>query len=139
MLTEQVQASLFSGYCRCLERPANGAGLCRVCYARRYRSRRFFDGHRDTVLRRDHWRCLACSEGRQIVVHHRQPGVHDTERLITLCTRCHARVHRSFVLRCWVTELLVELWRELHQGSPEQLQLSLIPEYPATRRFDKAA
>lgn len=127
-LTEQVQPSLFFGLCRCLERPVERAGLCRCCYARQYRSRRFFGGHRDAVLRRDHRRCRACGVDRRIVVHHRQPSVHDRARMITLCARCHARIHHSFVLRCWVTALTVELWRELHPDSPMQLQLALLAE-----------
>jgi predicted HNH restriction endonuclease len=46
-----------------------------------------------------------------------------SERLITLCAACHARVHRSYVLRNWVADLVVELWREQHPASPIQLQL----------------
>lgn len=120
-----MQGSLFGDLCSCLTAPKAVAGFCRSCYVRRYRSHRHFGGHRETVLRRDHWCCRGCGERKQVVVHHRVPGVHAADRLITLCTRCHARVHRSFVLRRWVRELVVELWREQHPESPVQLQLEL--------------
>jgi hypothetical protein len=120
-----MQGSLFGDLCPCLASSKAVAGLCRSCYARRYRSHCHFGGHRETVLRRDHSRCRGCGELEQIVVHHRVPGVHTTDRLITLCARCHARVHRSFVLRRWVGELIVKLWREQHPQSPVQLQLEL--------------
>jgi hypothetical protein len=44
---------------------------------------------------------------------------------VTLCAGCHARVHRSRILRRWLPEILVALWREWHPGSVEQLQLPL--------------
>jgi hypothetical protein len=42
---------------------------------------------------------------------------------VTLCAGCHARVHRSRILRRWLPEILVLLWREWHPDSVEQLQL----------------
>jgi hypothetical protein len=42
-------------------------------------------------------------------------------------------------LRCWVTAILVELWRAIHQDWPEQLQLALVLEDAAVRRFATAA
>jgi hypothetical protein len=44
--------------------------------------------------------------------------------LITLCIRCHIRIHRSSGLKYWFSEILVRLWRELHPNAPIQLQLS---------------
>ena len=46
--------------------------------------------------------------------------------LITLCIRCHMRLHHSLRLRRWVPEALLGLWRELHPGAPLQLQLPFI-------------
>ena len=45
--------------------------------------------------------------------------------LVTLCIRCHVRLHRSRRLRYWVPEALLRLWRELHPAAPLQLQLPL--------------
>jgi hypothetical protein len=56
-------------------------------------------------------------------VHHRHPGDHT--QLVTLCAGCHARVHRTRVLRRWLPEILVALWREWHPDSVEQLQLPI--------------
>jgi hypothetical protein len=123
-----IQEALFTDMCRCLAAPAVKDGMCRSCYARHYRSRHFFGGHHEAVLRRDRRSCRACGANRQIVVHHRKPGIHTTTHLITLCARCHARIHRSFVLRCWVSAMTVELWQEMHKQSPMQLQLALVPE-----------
>jgi 5-methylcytosine-specific restriction endonuclease McrA len=120
-----MQAYLFANTCPCLQRTVAIAGLCRICYTRRYRSKRFFGGHRDTVLRRDHACCRGCGRREQIVVHHREPGKHQAAKLITLCASCHARVHRSYVLRHWVEESVAQLWRELHPQSPEQLRFAL--------------
>jgi len=53
---------------------------------------------RQEVLRRDSWRCQWCGTMSNLEVHHRQFRSHsgdDSEmNLITLCTQCHARMHR---------------------------------------------
>jgi hypothetical protein len=118
--TGRFQYSLF---CSCFRRPVEVGQLCRVCYARTYRSQRFFGGHREAILGRDEQRCRACGSRDHVIVHHRRPGVQDPEWLIVLCAGCHARVHRSFALRLWFPDMLVELWRELHPEAPVQLQL----------------
>ena len=46
--------------------------------------------------------------------------------LVTLCIRCHVRLHHSLRSRRWVPEVLLGLWRELHPGAPLQLQLPFI-------------
>jgi hypothetical protein len=56
-------------------------------------------------------------------VHHRRRGDHT--QLVTLCAGCHARVHRSRILRRWQPEILVVLWREWHPDAVEQLQLPI--------------
>ena len=93
-----------------------------LCYGRRYRSLRFFGGLRDVILKRDRFRCRACSASARLVVHHRS-GVNRRRRLITLCIGCHTRVHRFRALRSWVPEVLLKLWRERHPREPVQLQL----------------
>jgi 5-methylcytosine-specific restriction endonuclease McrA len=57
-------------------------------------------GHlRNLVLRRDGWRCQSCGTMSNLEVHHKQfrsPSGGDSGlNLITLCNKCHARVHRS--------------------------------------------
>ncbi len=50
------------------------------------------------ILRRDGWRCQSCGTMSNLEVHHRQfrshSGADSEENLITLCTVCHAQVHR---------------------------------------------
>jgi len=109
-------------------RPAAITGLCRPCYRAGAHSRARFAGHRQAVLARDGGRCRCCGagkSGRRLQVHHRQPGVHDPERLVTVCAACHARVHRLLALRRWLPEFLIELWVEQHPGRPQQLQFGL--------------
>lgn len=55
---------------------------------------------RRQILQRDSWRCQACGSMSNLEVHHqdfRSQGGHDSElNLITLCTACHAGVHRDW-------------------------------------------
>ena len=74
------------------------------------------------ILKRDRFKCRVCGVGRRLVVHHRAERNEKT-LLITLCIRCHVRLHRSGRLRYWVPEALLGLWRELHPAAPLQLQL----------------
>jgi hypothetical protein len=41
--------------------------------------------------------------------------------LITVCRRCHARIHRTRMLLKILPALLIELWREQHPDGVEQL------------------
>jgi hypothetical protein len=97
-------------------------GCCRLCYQRHYHSVRWFGGLRELILKRDRFRCRVCGVGRRLVVHHRDER-NAKSLLITLCIRCHVRLHRSRRLRYWVPESLLGLWRELHPAVPLQLQL----------------
>jgi 5-methylcytosine-specific restriction endonuclease McrA len=53
---------------------------------------------RQQILRRDGWRCQSCGTLSNLEVHHREfrshSGADSEENLITLCSPCHARVHR---------------------------------------------
>jgi len=53
---------------------------------------------RQQVLRRDGWRCQSCGAMSNLEVHHKQfrshSGRDSDENLITLCTQCHASLHR---------------------------------------------
>lgn len=98
-------------------------GCCRSCYDRRYHSLRCFGGLRERVLKRDRFRCGVCWTRSPLLVHHRERN-NETKSLITLCIRCHVRIHRSLGLRHWLSGRLRTLWRELHPHEPEQLQLA---------------
>jgi hypothetical protein len=81
---------------------------------------------REGVLERDRFRCRACGQQRRLLVHHRYPR-NEPKLLVTLCTRCHVRIHRSLGVRYWLSGLLLKLWRELHQHEPVQLPLAFRP------------
>ena len=53
-------------------------------------------------------RCVVCCSPSRLVVHHRAPGQNEPNLLVTLCVRCHVRLHKA-------------LWKE----QPVQLQLEL--------------
>ena len=57
-----------------------------------------YESLRQQILRRDSWRCQSCGTMTNLEVHHREfrshSGSDSEENLITLCTACHARVHR---------------------------------------------
>lgn len=113
--------------CVCGRRPVElkGLGCCSLCYYRHYHSWRWFGGLREVVLKRDRFSCRACGAQWRLVVHHREER-NKKALLITLCIRCHVRLHRSRWLRYWVPEVLLGLWKELHPGRPLQLQLPLV-------------
>jgi hypothetical protein len=99
-------------------------GCCRSCYDRRQHSLRFFSGLRERVIRRDGFRCRACGAALRLLVHHRARAS-DARTLITLCMRCHMRVHRWRWFRHELSAMLAQLWTEVHGGAPLQLQLPL--------------
>jgi 5-methylcytosine-specific restriction endonuclease McrA len=57
-----------------------------------------YESLRQQVLRRDRWRCQSCGTMVNLEVHHkefRSHSGHDSEaNLITLCSECHASIHR---------------------------------------------
>jgi 5-methylcytosine-specific restriction endonuclease McrA len=57
-----------------------------------------YESLRQQILRRDGWRCQSCGTMSNLEVHHRKfrshSGADSEENLITLCSPCHARVHR---------------------------------------------
>jgi hypothetical protein len=99
-------------------------GFCRRCYDRRRHSVRFFGGHREVVLARDGC-CQVCLAERPLVVHHRRPGTDRPALQITVCVRCHARLHRRRQLPGVYSDLFFLLWREQHPRVPAQLRLPL--------------
>lgn len=57
-----------------------------------------YESLRQQILRRDGWHCQSCGTMANLDVHHREfrshSGADSEENLITLCTSCHAKVHR---------------------------------------------
>ena len=100
---------------------------CRSCYDRRHHSLRFFDGLRELVLERDRFRCRGCGKRAALVVHHRDRR-NRANLLVTLCIRCHIRIHRSSGLRYWFSEMLARLWRELHPKRADATS-TVLPKY----------
>jgi hypothetical protein len=113
---------------------------CRACYDRRHHSLRFFGGLREQILERDQFRCSACQTRSRLLVHHRDQN-NQARSLITLCIRCHMRIHHSVGLRRWLSGQLLQLWRELHPSDPEQLQLAFnnVAKNDPESRHQKAA
>lgn len=120
-------------FCDCGQGTPAVAGLCRACYGARAHSRARFAGNRESVLNRDR-ACRGCGgagkTARGLHVHHRRPGLHDPDWLVTLCAACHARVHRlSAIRRRWLPEHVVELWSEQHPTVPVQMQFPFTTSY----------
>jgi 5-methylcytosine-specific restriction endonuclease McrA len=114
-------------FCPCGRPLENRLRLCRVCAWQIPYSARHFGGHRSQVLERDEKCCRACGSRQTLHVHHRRPGIHEPNWLVTLCARCHARVHRLQTLRCWLPASILEFWEEQHPLAPRQLQFDLEP------------
>jgi len=57
-----------------------------------------YESLRQQILRRDGWKCQFCGTISNLEVHHREfrshSGTDSEENLITLCSACHAGVHR---------------------------------------------
>ena len=115
-------------HCRCGRTAIRARGLCASCYVRRDQDQRYFGGLREAVLKRDSYRCRVCERpgcGKwSIVVHHREPGVSELDRMIALCPRHHGMVERTEVALAEMPPLLLELWRERHPGAHEQRWLN---------------
>jgi NMD protein affecting ribosome stability and mRNA decay len=112
-------------FCPCGTNSPAIAGLCRSCYTQAVHSRARFGGQRHFVLIRDGHACRICGAPNQRTVHHRRPGQHAPDLLITVCLACHARIHRLAALRHYVTPELVPFWTEQHPEVAVQLQLDL--------------
>jgi 5-methylcytosine-specific restriction endonuclease McrA len=58
-----------------------------------------YENLKQQILRRDSWRCQSCGTMSNLEVHHKRFRSHSSDdseqNLITLCTRCHAEVHRG--------------------------------------------
>lgn len=107
-------------------------GLCARCERRARLNRELFQGEREAVLIRDGYQCQNCGEldARLVLVHHRRKGARDRKYLLTLCRRCHVRVHRTFRpgFHFLANPLLRKLWREANPKLAEQRLLALLDD-----------
>jgi 5-methylcytosine-specific restriction endonuclease McrA len=110
--------------CPCGNFKVLALGLCATCYTLRRQDEQYFGGLREDVLERDDHTCRGCGKRggrkRSIGVHHRRPGISTLRWMVSLCPGCHAKVHRTRVLRRRMSPFLLKLWREQHPGAPEQ-------------------
>jgi 5-methylcytosine-specific restriction endonuclease McrA len=111
-------------FCGCGRPGVIARGRCSRCYTEWRR----FGGLRHMILSRDGAHCSACGRFQGLVVHHRRPGANQARFLLTLCRRCHARLHRTFRPRYGFPVMLRVLWREQHRGLAEQRELALAGE-----------
>jgi hypothetical protein len=125
---ERIQAVFL---CACGSLDIVARGMCPRCLTRQHYDQEHFGGHREAVLKRDHWTCQGCfyrpaQEDRDwIVVHHRVPGLSRPALMISLCAACHAIVERLQVVRTWLPPQLLILWREQHRDAAYQLPLPI--------------
>jgi hypothetical protein len=142
MREDASKLDLFTG-CACGVAGLHARGRCGRCYARWRRSERFYGGLRDRVLARDGHCCRSCGDlrDRALIVHHRRPGLSRMALLITLCRRCHLRVHQTHRPSFAFPGVLRGLWRELYPFQALQLELAFTGEIPApvVNRFEQAS
>lgn len=121
-------------HCRCGREKILALGLCATCYTLKRQDDEYFGGLRETVLKRDGYRCRVCDAAgyrkRSIVVHHRRPSVSILNLMISLCPGCHAKVSRTRVMRRDVQPLLLELWLEQHPNGHIQTMLDFTLQQP---------
>lgn len=106
--------------------PAGARGACSRCRRRARLSRERFAGEREAVLLRDGHQCRGCGSFDIVLVHHRRPGVSVRRFLVTICRRCHVKVHFARRPRLAWSPFLLELWRELHPGVAENRRLAFV-------------
>lgn len=115
-------------HCPCGNGKVLALGLCATCYTLKRQDEEYFGGLRETVLERDNYRCRVCDasgrDKRSIIVHHRVPGKSLLHLMLSLCPKCHARVHRTKAVLSAMPPLLLMLWREQHPTGHEQVQLN---------------
>jgi 5-methylcytosine-specific restriction endonuclease McrA len=98
-----------------------------------------FGGLRGDVLERDHFRAQCCGAIEDLIVHHRRPGRNARRLLISLCRRCHAKVHRTLRPGFSFPEQLRELWREAHPELAEQLCFRLTTHFSPDNEAEQPA
>ncbi len=124
--------------CGCGAPDSRCTGFCTRCERRARLSREKFDGLREQALERDDHQCQCCGEldPALVLVHHRRPGHNRLKYLVTICRRCHIRVHLTFrpAFAFALHPLLYQLWREVHRRFPRQTLLSFGSSVAAARQ-----
>lgn len=54
---------------------------------------------RESVKTRDKNKCKHCGTKKKLVVHHKNGGSHRTSNLVTICNKCHKKVHKELKLQ----------------------------------------
>lgn len=93
---------------------------------------------RRAVYRRDGYRCALCDDVRGLQIHHAMPrsvgGSNDEMNLITLCWRCHAEAHGTYLPERHrhapkTPEQLAEFRRSLKEDYAQQIVEYLADHY----------
>lgn len=122
-------------WCACGRGQVNSKGVCPACARRAKLSREDFGGLREHALERDGYRGQCCGALDDLIVHHRAYDRRALRALLTLCRRCHTRIHRTMRPSFAFPDELLALWRETHPGLAEQMRLPLVSP-AAARAFE---
>lgn len=121
-------------HCPCGNAKVLALGLCATCYTLKRQDEEYIGGLRETVLKRDGYRCRVCDasgrDKRSIIVHHRVTGRSVLSLMLSLCPACHAKIHRTKAVLSAMPPLLLKLWREQHPGGHEQVRLDFTNKEP---------
>ena len=112
-------------WCACGRAQLNRKGVCPRCARRAKLSREDFGGLREQALARDGYRGQCCGAIEDLLVHHRSYDRRTLRALVTLCRRCHTRIHATWRPSFAFPDELLALWREAHPGLAEQMRLPL--------------
>lgn len=108
-------------HCRCGRNEILAIGLCATCYTLRRQDEEYFGGLREAVLERDQYHCRVCDapgrNKRSIIVHHRVPGRSVLHLMISLCLRCHPKVHCTMAALSAMPLVLLKPWGAATEGT----------------------
>jgi len=110
--------------------------LATTCYTLKRQNEECFADLREAVLQRDGYRCRVCAASgcdKRFIVHHRVPGKSVMTLMLSLCSGCYAKSHRTKALLLAMPPLLLELWREQHPKGHEQVQFDFTLKKPAAK------
>jgi 5-methylcytosine-specific restriction endonuclease McrA len=111
-----------------------GIGLCATCYTLKRQDEEHFGGMREALLDRNGYRCRVCDasgrDKRSMLVHHRVTGKSVMSLMLSLCSGCHAKFHRTRAALSAMLPLLLKLWREQRPKGHEQAQLDFTLKKP---------
>lgn len=101
----------------------------------KYLKTQAWENLRQQIFRRDHFRCVVCGEPKNLSVHHityENLGVEKTSDLVTLCPKCHKKVHDGDPVshqiqerKKKIDELLTQLNAEIELFCKKQKQFEI--------------